>query len=837
MPSAPSPEPADPDPRQPGPAESAAPGGRLNGLRTYRDRRLELGDMIRAALYVARASEDQLAEKRARELLARLAADTFKLAVVGQFSRGKTTLMNALLGGPYLPMGALPMTSVITTVRFGSRPRATVHRRASPLPVEVPLTEVAGFVAQASARRAELQVVSVQVEIPAEILRLGFEFVDTPGVGSAIEINTATTRQFLPEADAVIFVTGLDSPLTEAEVDFLADAARHVGRLFLVLNKRDLVSGNDVAAAMEFVRRRLRDDLGIDEPRLFALSARDALEAVVQGDSGRLSGSGVEQLRATLDEFLTTGKTRVFLGNIADRAARLVSGQRRDLRLGRLRLDGGPDPSAVLAAFDTRMAELGRQLSAAAGTIADRVDTGLPQLLAARSPAWQTGLRELIEPRADEALGAVGDGTVRSVLADAQSKLEEAGRDVVGGWLHRRVGEAHELLTGLAAGEIGELLEMSRSPGVIGAGMADLACVDDRREAAGWSSEDLPGLAVTVPEWAVPVQMPRRSRRKADTADVEVRRHLQDALRAAIVAFEERARAAFQAAARDWARRLDELAGRQIREAAERFRHLLQTVPRDEDLVALDDLAARLADFQEALGAAEPRHPGVIADTEPPSVASPSVASPSADSCIVCSRMQATLVDYLRRSQFRLATREDDQERHALTGGFCPLHTWQYAAIASPLGISAGYPKLAAAVADALDSVSRREGTVADLAGRVAAVAPQSGTCPLCAALADREREALSDAVGQAPAAAALCLRHLALALGEGTPPDTGRAMIRALAAALRRAGDDMRAYALKREALHSGLVTEEESRAHLGALRLLAGLPALTQTWADAEA
>ena len=117
-----------------------------------------------------------------------------------------------------------------------------MHRRASPLPVEVPLAEVAGFVAQASARRAELQVVSVQVEIPAEILRLGFEFVDTPGVGSAIEINTATTRQFLPEADAVIFVTGFDSPLTEAEAAFLADAARYAGRLLLALNKRNLVS-------------------------------------------------------------------------------------------------------------------------------------------------------------------------------------------------------------------------------------------------------------------------------------------------------------------------------------------------------------------------------------------------------------------------------------------------------------------------------------------------------------------------------------------------------------------------------------------------------------------
>jgi hypothetical protein len=45
-----------------------------------------------------------------------------------------------------------------------------------------------------------LQVTSVEVEVPAEILRLGFEFADTPGIGSAIEVNTATTERFLPQA-------------------------------------------------------------------------------------------------------------------------------------------------------------------------------------------------------------------------------------------------------------------------------------------------------------------------------------------------------------------------------------------------------------------------------------------------------------------------------------------------------------------------------------------------------------------------------------------------------------------------------------------------------------
>ena len=437
----------------------------MNGLTAYRDSRLELGDMIRAALHLARGSGDEEAEKRARELLARLAGDRFQLAVVGQFSRGKTTLMNALLGGAYLPMGALPMTSVITTVRYGSRPRAMARRRASELRIEVPLADVAEFVSSSSAERAELQVATVEVEVPAEILRLGFELVDTPGVGSAVEINTATTRRFLPQADAVIFVTGFDSPLTDTEVRFLADAARHAGKLFLVLNKRDLVSGRDADAVTEYVRRRLREDLGLGEPRLFCVSALEALEATVRGDNERRSGSGLAPLHAALTGFLATGKTRLFLRNLAERGAALVAGQRRNLQLGRLAVDGGPHPSQVLTGFAVRMAELDRERRGTADKITARIASGLPGLLTARSPAWQASLKELLDPCIEQAIHADPAASAQDRLKTAQRRLEEAGRGIARGWLERRTGEVFELLTGMVADQISVLLEGATSTG------------------------------------------------------------------------------------------------------------------------------------------------------------------------------------------------------------------------------------------------------------------------------------------------------------------------------------------------------------------------------------
>ena len=341
----------------------------------------------------------------------------------------------------------------------------------------------------------------------------------------------------------------------------------------------------------------------------------------------------------------------------------------------------------------------------------------------------------------------------------------------------------------------------------------------------------MPGLAVQPPEWTVQVPLPRRFGRKLNGGDTELRHHLADALSTAISAFEASARARFEDAAQGWARRLDEQAAAQAREAAAYFRRCLRTTPKDEDLAALNDLAARLAGLQASLTARDTssdRDAG-----EPAPAASTQAGAGRAGGCVVCEQMQATLSEHLRRDQFRLATREHDQARHALAGGYCPLHTWQYAAIASPLGISAGYAKLAASLADALESIGRKGGTAGDLASPVAALNPRTGTCPLCALLTERERSVITEITSGTPAetgSATLCLRHLTQALAADPAPETGQAMVQALADALRRNADDMRTYALKREALHSGLLTEEESGAYLDALRRLAGLPALSQ-------
>jgi hypothetical protein len=798
----------------------------MDGLTGYQQRRLELADMVRAVLHVAHAHRDEQREREIRALLTRLAADRFQLAVIGQFSRGKTTLMNALLGQAYLPTGALPMTSVVTTVRYGVQARALVRSHSAALPIEVPVAEVARFVARASAERTRMQVASVEVEVPAELLRLGFEFVDTPGVGSAIAANTAATLRYLPQADAVVFVTGFDSVLTSAEADFLTSAAGQAGKLFVVLNKRDLVTDADVADVTGYVRRWTRDHLRA-QPPVFGISALRALDGAMAGDRGLLADSRIGPLRDALTRFLTAEQGRVALGNITAAAAGLVTRQQRDLQAGQLAGGGGRRHDSIVADFDSRVSELLDQVAEAADRIEATAGVAATAVLAERWPAWKAELSEVLAPAAavpTSAATAPDDDPVPGAL-DA---LRLAGRQAAGDWLERRAAELREALIAAAAEDVGALLRLARSPRELGAAIAGLPALDDTP--AGWADEEIPQLTVPVVDWTGPEPQTKRRRHRSRHGNPgdEARRVISSATHAAVADFAERAGAALLHAAAGWARQAGQQARDQVSAEAAQFRRYLSALPRDDELAVLADLAGRLADFRDSLAAWIPDRSGLAQgpDAEPRAAPLPGTGG----TCPVCGQLEAARTEYLIRRQFLLATSEGDQARHAETGGFCPLHTWQYAQLASPVGISAGNARLASQLAGALREAEARSSNPAELAGHVAAVAG-TRACPACAMLATVERDATVDLAARALSAAEpppLCLRHLALVLEACPSLSAGQAMTSALALALQRASENMRAYALKREALHSGLITADEAGAYSGALRLLAGQPAL---------
>jgi ribosome biogenesis GTPase A len=300
---------------------------RDNDLRDYVRAKQAVAELIRGVRDLSRREGDSSRTEAAEGLLVKLAEDRFNLAVVGQFKRGKSTLMNALIGRDLLPTGVLPLTSAITTLCYGPKERIRLRRRGWSMEQEIGRDQLADFVTERGNPGNEKGLIEAKIELPNRFLRRGLHFIDTPGVGSARSENTATTYDFLPNADAVIFVTSVDAPLGEIEEGFLRDIAGLRPRLFVVANKIDLVSGDERAEVLDYLASHLRAIVG-DELRLYAVSAAKALSGAVHNDEPLVGQSGLPELSAALATYLANEQGRVFLIGLLEKALALLDAGR-----------------------------------------------------------------------------------------------------------------------------------------------------------------------------------------------------------------------------------------------------------------------------------------------------------------------------------------------------------------------------------------------------------------------------------------------------------------------------------------------------------------------------
>jgi len=288
-------------------------------LREYEQAKFKLSELVQSAAALIHDQKNQALEDRVRDLLARLAEDRFNLTMVGRFSRGKSSLLNAILGTDRLPTGIVPLTSVITAVSYGSTEKVTVKYRERRLDSEIALEELPRYITEQGNPGNSLGVVIANIEFPAEILRRGFHFVDTPGLGSAIVENALTTQRFLPEVDALLLVTSFESPLSEDELTCFDSVSRAGLPVFVVINKHDLVTATDRTEVLEFVRSHLKARNDQPPPEIFSVSARDGLLAKRFMDVDLLRSSGLPPLEDRLVRFLIDRKQGVFLSRMRAR--------------------------------------------------------------------------------------------------------------------------------------------------------------------------------------------------------------------------------------------------------------------------------------------------------------------------------------------------------------------------------------------------------------------------------------------------------------------------------------------------------------------------------------
>jgi GTP-binding protein EngB required for normal cell division len=292
-------------------------------LREYERKKFTIAEILRSMSACVPEAGNEL-RASIQDLFARLAEDRFNLVIVGRFNRGKTSLMNAILGIDRLPTGIVPLTSVITTVGYGSKERAILKYDNRILDKEIPISSLSQHITQQNNPGNVQRIKTAEIQLPAEILRRGFYFVDTPGLGSVIVENTLTTDAFLPEADAFVLVTSYDSPLSEEEARFFRAGASSGRRIFVVLNKHDTVTLEQRETALAFIHEHLCTAFGQTTPPIFSVSATEGLKAKQLKDKALLNASGVPVLEKALLEFLLTEKSCEFLLQMCDRVRRVL---------------------------------------------------------------------------------------------------------------------------------------------------------------------------------------------------------------------------------------------------------------------------------------------------------------------------------------------------------------------------------------------------------------------------------------------------------------------------------------------------------------------------------
>ena len=215
--------------------------------------------------------------EEASELAARVAEGRFYVACVGQFKRGKSTLLNALVGHEVVPTGFVPVTAVPTVIRFGDELHARVRMRDGAW-LDVDLAELKEYVTEELNPENKKGVEGAEVFVPSALLSSGMCFVDTPGLGSVFTGNTATTQAFIPHIDAGLVVVGADPPIAGEELTLVESVGKQVQDLILVINKADRTTDPERAAAVKFTREILEKRLHRPMGEVFEVSAAERME-------------------------------------------------------------------------------------------------------------------------------------------------------------------------------------------------------------------------------------------------------------------------------------------------------------------------------------------------------------------------------------------------------------------------------------------------------------------------------------------------------------------------------------------------------------------------------
>ncbi|MFN3412960.1 MAG: dynamin family protein [Thermoanaerobaculum sp.] len=227
----------------------------------------------------------------ARQAAAQASQSRFNVAVLGQFKRGKSSVLNALIGKPLLPTDVLPTTGVVTVVSEGQDGILEITEAHGDCR-QGPRETLAELITEERNPHNQKGVLKVTVPCSCSLTEAGVDLVDTPGLGSIFQHSATRTKEFLPRVDVALLVLGLDPPITDQELELAVEASQAASSLWVVINKADLLPPDTQDRVLEFTASALRSKVALPFAGPWPISAKRALE---EG-----SDPGLDRLREEL---------------------------------------------------------------------------------------------------------------------------------------------------------------------------------------------------------------------------------------------------------------------------------------------------------------------------------------------------------------------------------------------------------------------------------------------------------------------------------------------------------------------------------------------------------
>lgn len=323
-------------------------------LTKFREQKERLGVMISDSADVISELNMTSASENLNKLSDKVNNDTFKIQVVGTFSNGKSSVINALLGEDVLPAYALPTTAVINEVKYGEKKEAILYF-LNPLPEKMPETlspkakshmekhnyenvpplvidynEIEDYVVIPMGKDPKEMLLEspyekVELFWPLEMLKQGVEIIDSPGLNES-KTRAKVTMEYLSKADAILFVLAADHLCAEDEMEFVQKNLHDYGFTdpFFVVNRFDLIKEREKDRMRKFADMKLSQ---YSTNPIYFISAFEAIEGKLSNDIQRVENSGFQPFVLSLTDFLTKDKGKIKLSQPARELKRILNNE------------------------------------------------------------------------------------------------------------------------------------------------------------------------------------------------------------------------------------------------------------------------------------------------------------------------------------------------------------------------------------------------------------------------------------------------------------------------------------------------------------------------------